>query len=506
MARIYNLPEEVIALIGTHLDINNLRVAILTCRLLHNALYPLLWRQLSLPPTRSQLLPAKVEENAHLVRCLVFRFPLAEEFYSIHYRNVYDMSINYYTTRSSHSPRLQTPAEQDKLHCLLISSNPQIRDLALLGDIVSPSKVLWDTIASSLQNPRRMVFRSLRYFPNNTLETFWRTCSLFEELDLKIRGSVYHNVLKTLSFPRLKRLALQLMGPYDDLDSGSQDYINWLESLPQLEDLDWQGPLGVIISSSHFISALRRNPWPRLESVTLRCLFGPDNEWANLIQLLPPLKKVRVGSRLIGEQSFARLQENHFKSLRSLDVQGCPLFSSRMVLAVLTECVYLEEFLGSYLLSSDLKNGDSASQDWACVGLKQLKLFIAAEPDDPESSELAFKQLSRLHHLQQLYLDEGLVSLVSEELREELIGKGALQLRLDAGLGHLSALKRLTIISADTQKSMRVEDVKWILENFTSLEEIMGVLSLDTAIQLELERILRDSNVIYDPLWFGLFD
>ncbi|KAF9902839.1 hypothetical protein EC991_004498 [Linnemannia zychae] len=513
MTGITNLPEEVLVLIGTHLDNKNIMAAIQTCRLLHNTLCHLLWRQLNLPLRNGELLlsAAKLKENAHKVHCLTYHHPPPQEHCSIRFPNVYYLKFDYNSgkicrVRSSRA----IPEHDDRDHCLLIKSNPQVRDLTIRNLKSPPSVSFWDTVITYLRRPRRLEFRCFTNIPKDSLESFWRACSLFEELDLKLGDSSYRDILMTRPSLRLRRLSLEVgdcQPPSNTWNFDLKDCLLWIRNAASLEALVVHVYRRHKFPTDVFIEELSKKAWPHLESVRLKNVSESDDVWANIIQLLPPLKVFQIISRLFEEQGLARLQEYHFKTLRNLNVRGCPLFSSRMVLSVLTGCVHLEEFRAPYLYAVDLKSGASSSQDWVCVGLKCLRLHIAGEPNDPESNELVFKQLSRLHQLRQLNLDQLLMFYLPTELIDHLTKKGSLQVRLDTGLGHLSTLRQLATISFDnTHQNMRVEEVEWILENWTSLEEISGPLTDDLDTQAELYKMIRQSGVSYEPgSAYGLF-
>ncbi|KAG0281288.1 hypothetical protein BGZ95_005187 [Linnemannia exigua] len=496
MARIVNLPEEVIALIGTHLDKNTIKAAIRTCWHLYNALLHLLWRQLAIPTRTGRLLPSanNVEENAHRVQCLEFRRPVPQEYYSLHYRNLYSIRI-------SQPPACTIPPDdQDRHHCLLVGSNPQIQDLVFHNMQTPPSIALWDTIITSLQKPRRLEFRNHILLPKDTLDSFWQACSLFEELDLIIYKVYYGDILETLPFPRLRRLTLDFPDSCIRRGVDLEDYLAWVTNLLQLEALTWRVCDSHKFCTDDFITALSEKTWPRLESVKLTGVSEEDDVWSEIIQLLPPLKEYRTNNEKFGEQSFSRLQEHHFGTLRSLNVGGCPLFSSQMALSVLTGCVHLEDFRAPYIYIADLKNGNSTTQDWASVGLKHLKIYIARDPEDPGADELMFKQLSRQTQLRGLHFDQWLTLVLPTKLKESLNKQGAIQLRLDAGLFYLWTLKQLTHISFDeTRQAMGVEEIEWILENWTSLKEMAGNLSDDAGAQAVSEGMFTGTDVCYWP-------
>ncbi|KAG0285456.1 hypothetical protein BGZ97_007789 [Linnemannia gamsii] len=505
MARITDLPEEVIALVGIHLNKNAVKFAIRTCWHLHNALNHLLWRQLTLPSRTGRFLlsAAKIKENAHHIQQLEFRCHVPQEYYSIHYPKVHNLTM---VGTSPPPPRTVSPETQLHHHPLLISLNPQFQVLTLRNIDCSSSSNLWETICATLQHPKRLEVRFLGTMDKGVSDSFWRTCSRFEELNLDVLEAECGETLPSLMFPDLKRLKLYYGGCFRHAAMDMDDHLEWMKNAPNLEALEWRVGHYRYFPIGDLITALAGKAWPRLESFSLLFLPEPDDVWADIINVLPPLKRFQSNNRQFKEQSFARLQETQFETLRCLHVRDCVSFSSPMAFTVLVECVQLEEFHAPYIHAADLRSKDSTGSDWACTGLRFLRLQVFTEKDDTGADELVFKQLSKLSQLKDLRLNKSSTAAYPATTQAVLEQKGMLRLQLDTGLSYLSTLKHLTKINfLNTEQEMGADDVQWMLENWTSLEFMAGSFSEDADTQDELENMFWETSVDYWPVDF-VFD
>ncbi|KAG0283467.1 hypothetical protein BGZ96_012122 [Linnemannia gamsii] len=506
MARITDLPVEVIALTGIHLDKDAVKHAIRTCWHLYNALNHLLWRQLPLPSRTGRLLlsAAKLQDNAHRIQQLEFRCLVPQEYYSIHYPNVHNLKMNITSL-----PPLYTvsPENQHQLHSLLISFNPQFQDLTLRNIECSSSSILWETIYETLQHPKRLEINCIGTIDQNTSDSFWRTCSRFEELNLHVHEIQRCETLPTLMFPDLKLLTLSYGGRFRNAAMGTDDFLQWMRNAPNLEALEWNVYHYRYFPKDDLISALAEKAWPRLESFSLLFFPEPDDVWADIIRVLPPLKRFQCNNSQFNNQSFARLQEHHFATLHSLHVRNCGSFSSPMALSVLTNCAHLQEFHAPYIHAVDLRSKNSKGRNWACTGLRCLRLQIFKGKNDTGADKLVFKQLSKLNQLKDLRLHRVTTMVYPKKVQAMLKDAGMLQLRLDAGLSHLSTLNHLTKISfLNTEQEMSAEDLRWMLENWTLLEYMDGVFSKDDDTQAVLGAMISETNIEYWDLDLGFDD
>ncbi|KAF9089947.1 hypothetical protein BGX23_006344 [Mortierella sp. AD031] len=206
----------------------------------------------------------------------------------------------------------------------------------------------------------------------------------------------------------------------------------------------------------------------------------PDDEVASMIRQLPAFRHFELECN-----EFKRL----FNTVRTLRMQLCRQFTSRMALDVLLHCVHLEDFETYQISLSDLQ---STLQPWACQGLKRLKVFFASDPDEPGNNTLLFEQLSRLRRLESL--DVGLNTAYG--LNGQDIDERASQWRLDSGISQLSTLTRLERFNfANTKQELREEDVEWMLEHWPLLESIGDDFSSDEETQDRLRALAKQRGI-----------
>ncbi|KAF9083704.1 hypothetical protein BGX29_002956 [Mortierella sp. GBA35] len=310
MTLIVDLPEEVIALIGLRVDKRTIKVAILSCWYLHNSLAHLLWRQFALPSSKERFLleAPKVEEHAHLVQSLVYGHGVPREYYAIRFPALYSLRL-YFHSRLPSSRHSNTNEDQDRYQPTLISLNPHLKDLVLREIEPTSSTALWKTIYTSLHDPKRLEVHFSPLTEPDSLDSFWRACSRFEKVHLKIFVFFHCDTPPGLSFSRLKRVTLQIHSPYLSPSVGLERHLSWLVRCPNLDTLDWETYGDERFVTDSLIRALTDKTWPRLESFSWTGNSVTDDVSADIIRVLPPLKVYRISNRPFGDLSFGRLQE-----------------------------------------------------------------------------------------------------------------------------------------------------------------------------------------------------
>ncbi|KAF9096548.1 hypothetical protein BGX29_007876 [Mortierella sp. GBA35] len=195
-----------------------------------------------------------------------------------------------------------------------------------------------------------------------------------------------------IDFTRLQRLWYML------LDRSSQPI--WIGICSSLRQLHIEFEIGTT-SVLDFVVLAKRSAWPMLEDLSLSCVRGSDEQYAVLLEHLPPLKYLSIPyARQGGAAYFEPLRNRHFDSLRILDVSDFWKFGSANVLKALQSCPQLEKFTAHRVLLKDLR---SSPQAWVCLGLRCLRVFFASDPDEPGPGDsLLFDQLSRLRQLELL--------------------------------------------------------------------------------------------------------
>ena len=264
---------------------------------------------------------------------------------------------------------------------------------------------------------------------------------------------------------------------------------------PNLTALEWRTSI-TRFPGQRLVEALSQNTWPNLESFQLTGTNFEDEKSALILQHLPPLHVFRLSNILLSELSFGRLQERHFSTLRILDLNGCASFTSEMVLSVLSGCPLLEDLSAPYFAASDLRQSEPARRAWICLGLRRLKVYITRDREHPDADQLVFEQLSKLVQLEELELGDDPLSDLHGDLAKDLRSQGALQLRLDSGLGRLAGLKSLYAVEFHgTAQMMRVQEMEWMVENWPELQEVSGKLSGNSEMHVVLKEMFEKRDI-----------
>ncbi|KAG9068378.1 hypothetical protein KI688_010646 [Linnemannia hyalina] len=518
MTGIVTLPQEIISTITDYLDRRDrLRLAT-TCHSLYKALLSQLWKEVyiqsafphfqdprigervDIPPDRPIITSSRLELHAPLVQHLSLHGPFPQEYHTIVFPYLHILGL--YLDTSYHAPFDDTQttfsyaldasmrAEQYRHRAALIRQNPTIKDLRIQVREPQPTADFWDTISTTLVNPTRLVVMGLRRTEGETLDAFWRACSLFEEIHCSADSMDSTRILSQLSFPRLLRVSLRSSVKFQ-MGFCTRSQLVWLRRCPGLTRLHWKfDSFG--FPSSMFAEALEQGTWPSLDDLSLEKLGDGDDDLAAMSAHLPPLRSFRLRSKRFGPLTFNTLRARLFNTIRVLDLTGNDHFTSRMALDVLRECVHLERFHGVTIIAQEI---DNEQRPWVCLGLKRLATIIVSGTD--ASSRAVFGALSRLTELESLDLDMGLEDWKTAHVVPS--GMYRLPWNLEHGLGQLSTLTKLRTVTfgSTVQAILTDKDVEWTAENLPALEEVKGRLCLDAERHEKLARVLGRRGVLH---------
>ncbi|KAG0071740.1 hypothetical protein BGZ89_009614 [Linnemannia elongata] len=515
MTGIIALPTEIISSITDYLDRKaRLRLAT-TCRSLYQALLSQLWKavyiqsdfphfkfpfygdRVDIPPDRPIIASARLELHAPLVQHLSLHGPFPQEYHNIVFPYLHILGL--YLDTSYHAPfndsqatfdyALDTSmrAEQSHYRAALIRQNPTIKDIRMLICEPQPTADFWDAISKTLTNPTRLIVAGLSHTEGETLDAFWKACSLFEEIYFRAKNMDSTPFLSQLSFPRLSRISLQSTVKFQ-MGFNTQSQLAWLRQCPCLTQLNWTfDSFG--FPANEFAKALEQGTWPSLDDLSLERVGQQDHATATTLAHLPSLRSFRLRANNFGPLTFNTLRARLFDTVSVLDLADIDDFTSRMALDVLQECVHLEKFYGGIITAQDI---DNEQRPWVCLGLKRLATIIVSGAET--SSKAAFEALSRLTKLEDL-------DLGMDELKLYALPAGTRPLpwNLEHGLGQLSTLTKLRTVSLGdvVQATLTNEDVEWTAENLLALEEVKGRLCLDAGRQEKLASVLGRRGVLH---------
>ncbi|KAF9095956.1 hypothetical protein BGX29_008789 [Mortierella sp. GBA35] len=241
------------------------------------------------------------------------------------------------------------------------------------------------------------------------------------------------------------------------------------------------------------VEAMAEGSWPELCELGICAPYGPNDELdENLTKILRALTSGRLtyfalSDGILGPLTLGCLRELYFGHVQELDFGRSAGVPSEMVQEILAGCVHLIKVSAPHIFVRDIA---TASKSWTCLGLRQLVVFIAKQPDDEDGwDSRVFEQISRLRQLEILNLqrDPYLSVFIGEPRPDEILRLGTLDLRLPArsaseelsnNNGDIicwSSLVRLRQFSFDRDRqTLGMEEVRWMLEHWRHLHSIEG--------------------------------
>ncbi|KAG0200026.1 hypothetical protein BGX33_011248 [Mortierella sp. NVP41] len=260
MTGITDLPKEVLVLIGDLVTKPDLIATFSTCRPLQHTLSHLLWRDVCIESQKPQPSIEILKVHAHVVH---------------HFEDI-----------CTHR---------------MIQFHPTIRELVFYPWGPAPSTKLWDTIVTTLQQPRRLEIGGAFSLGGESLAGSWRVCTRFEEICIKgistgfsINSSFcYSPVLNQLDFGRVKRLYMDWQSLVRGNCPAYHVQLNCIKLFTNLTTLYWN--VGRYdFPAEGFASALQNGAWPHLQDLVVTGIRGgavaadSDEGLTKVIQKLPP--------------------------------------------------------------------------------------------------------------------------------------------------------------------------------------------------------------------------
>lgn len=505
MTGLIDLHEELLAIIASSLSKRDLAQLISSCRQLSqsSSLLALFWKEISLesdfpnyrcnvnrtyrPCKDVRISARRLNQYARFVRSLSLFGPFQPEYYQIAFPRLHKLRLSHDGDYSSLDDKAKDAmlAEQQVNNAELVRRNPNIKELCIHVGYARPPSDFWETIYSALQDPISLQLMDIQELKGaDVVDSFWRACTRFEEIECKGKEMNVSELLPTLSFPRLKRLVFQAADLHsEDFHPGL--YVDWFKQCPNLTKLHWE-----LFYASFPVEAwaqvMERKTWPNLDDLSLTELTHEyDVNLAIMFAFLSPLRCFTLETFGFGQEAFLILQDRHFASIRVLNMSKTYDFTSSMALNALQQCVHLEDFRAVIINAEDIVD------PWICHGLKNLEVFFVTETES--SNDIAFRRLSEMSQLETCYFSQtpclsgGEIDVVPEAAYP-------LQWKLGLGLERLVLLKRLRAIAFENaaQKNMGVDELVWLKENLPALEQVGGTFSRGWKKCEELKRFAKN--------------
>ncbi|KAF9118748.1 hypothetical protein BGW39_000909 [Mortierella sp. 14UC] len=458
MARLSDLPVEIIALIADHFTTRDtFKTLTLVSRFCEQQFGHYLWQHVKVDNLHSgrQLLPV-LNKHAHSIFSLCLNGQVHKDYYNTFPRLV--TFQQHYTEHDDANPEVVSSTLSG-----FLQRHPTIQNITITARPgLRLSEEFWDTVFYSLSNPTQLKIDGIQDMATDGGtggSAFQRACSRFEEIGYSgIDQSGLE--LQNMDFSRLQRLAYSTL----NMSDGPSGVWEWMGRCRNLTRLHWKG----LMTVSELAIATELQVWPFLEDFSLGDVSGSDEELAALIGYLPPLKHLRLSSWKFGPTCYNVLRDRHLASLRTLSIPGSNWHSSRINMSVLQHFVHLEEFEASFTCLRDLLVGP---RPWVCQGLRRLRVNFESDPDRQGLTNLLFHWLSKMTQLEELDISRYPRAVCTH--RSRYYGQWP---QFTLGVRYferLATLKQLKIFRFHgVAQRLKACDVEWMLKHWPMLEEL----------------------------------
>ncbi|KAF9573537.1 hypothetical protein EC968_008406 [Mortierella alpina] len=458
----YSLPAEILELISELIEGDNAEKYIPGCST---------WHPFSIWSTEEDLYDplqySSALENLHrhqnLIRTLTVKDSFADQY-------AYAAEPGVLQNLRSLAVEFQTPPYRDAATEASISARvfeiPQsLKSLEL--DNIQPHKI--DNFlqsAAGFPNLRSLELSGTT-LSGESAQSLWK---VFPQLDSLVLTQVLFLDLNTIdeyvettTFPRLSKLHLQL----NSMELPPLYQARLILSCPALRSLHWctlsheeYKFLGSLCKLAHSVTEghLRH----------LRDLHVVGEAFDSLIaQILSAMRRVRslkMHANGFGIISFPALQP-YISTVQELDIQHCRYMTSAMVQTILCSCPTLRTLKVDRMLAKDAAQD---GKDWVCgSSLRYLSLGFVFLRSEVDLQPKVFKRLASLTRIEDFMMSKH---------HSLFWGESGLKLRLEDGLGSLSAWKRLKSIHVLDDTSLVIEqpEVAWMVDEWEDLELFSG--------------------------------
>jgi hypothetical protein len=515
MARITDLPGEVIICIGNFLTKRDMVIIVRTCRLLHQSLTHLIWKDVTLQTGKLPLDVTRLQTNADSVQRLHNFGTIPPEYYRIIFPALCSLEIHF--KGANPTRHAQGSALQEVNNTALIRLNPTIQNLTIHLANHNPSNAFWDVITATLRQPRSLrltgVLDLLGRVPVNS---FWNSCARFQEIACFGRDGLLSDLVPPMMFPGLDRITLGINTSYSDIDN-TVVHLEWLKRCPSLTKMRWEMAESEF-PIPQFAEALEQRTWRQLQDLCLTGVAESDEILSSVMRRLDPLVSLEIDAKTFGSQCFNWLRIRQFAGIRTLHLRECVRLTSLMVLEILHSCNQLEDLEAFHVAFSDLQ---ANPQPWVCRRLKRLRLYFDNDTVNHNLfSPTVFWHLSQLERLEDLDVDEDFMwdyysidtttattTATTTTMPLRKVGPPLLW-RLDSGLDQMTQSRNLRTVKVEkTFDSARPEDMEWILQHWPRLREFTGPLiqgSYNWQVIFEMFRArgVRNDNIHFTPRFY----
>ncbi|KAG0056988.1 hypothetical protein BGZ83_002595 [Gryganskiella cystojenkinii] len=523
------LPNELLLLLGDHLDRKTLSVSVRINKKWHQVLIPALYK--SIGSYHRQPSPEVISQYAHFIRELKINTGHQQmsvlKVYTVfptQCRHLRELDVTF--TRQGHDDQWRT--------AVLVMQNPGLLQLQIQDTKEMPARPCWSLLLTHCNRfLRHLSLTNVRFSAQDTQILIAVLGPSLVKLSLSHSYLAWPGAFSVEpQFPALKYSWISYT-----FDTSGQA-LDWMKQCPSLETLFWNGESGDGgVALSHSLRTLSPRYWSQLQDVTLMNseVLLSDSQLATLLDACGPLQKLHAFGSKFWQRSLEAL-ERHFATLEKLQLGYCPDVRSWMAQRILSSCPRLTRLGVPVLHVNEIMDGPEAEEahrqqiqadieadqrkieqeidddehtnpdqlrgiiernrtarettvqvrPWVCLGLQDLSLFIKFDKKaDPSMDRKIFERLATLTELRK-------ISICGED-DEPVPDARGLRFDLESGLDLLTPLKKVDeLFLYKFDQHMEERDMRWILAQWPDLTHISSEFNGDRKIRRRLQYLFTE--------------
>ncbi|KAG0219171.1 hypothetical protein BGX31_011374 [Mortierella sp. GBA43] len=362
-----------------------------------------------------------------------------------------------------------------------VAEHTSLTHLKLCYPEFIPSLLFWERILP-LAHLRDLTLTDTRVASDH-VDMFWELCTQLERLEfrkLNIQGKPSSLIPRV--FPRMRELIMWHFTPCD-VDM----LLEFTRRCPGLVTIDWLADPGKYDRFVRgFAILMTFAVWQDIRSVHIGSFNITNDETRMILAGMSQVVsfEVHYSPDSFGPDSMDLLRP-HFANLRALELRPMVGAITTIAQEIMSSCPLLEQLTVPRVDAAVVAKG----KPWVCLKLKALNMsFWFDQHTHSDFQPFVFDQLSRLTRLQDLF-----VWTIKDA---EADSSPNLDFRLESGLDKLSTLSSLRIVClSEVDQNMTDLEIDWILEHWTNLICVYGMLNQDGGVNDNLKARLRQRGI-----------
>ncbi|KAF9952648.1 hypothetical protein BGZ70_000550 [Mortierella alpina] len=307
----WGIPE-ILLHIGHFLSKNDISACIRVSRTFHAVFIAVLWEDVILEQDTVLLNNlSAVQSHSRHIRSITLRTNIPSGFYIAGYENLCTLTLDpLYVQKSSDPSTLANQQTQ------LVQLNRTVQHLTLKHHFSPLPKAFWDAVGT-WETPQSLCMSEIKVAPE-AADSFWRACSLFQDLEIDQVDVQLSTKQSGLGFSRIRSLALEDGRP-SNVFFNLESQMELLRRAPGLQRLDWR-VLWSNLELEGFQQLLDRKDvmFPELRSLRVYGAFFTDEKIASVLEHAPALTRFCGDSRRAGSLTLYRLKGHYLEALDTL--------------------------------------------------------------------------------------------------------------------------------------------------------------------------------------------